>query len=230
RFPGQWFQIESGLSYNWHRHYDATTGRYSQADPLGFADGPSLYAYVGGNPIGRMDSSGLWCASSGGMTTCSYPGGPSFRLPTPAGFGDFTGKELLYHNYDVQVPIGNADPNCVLQSIINHPTPGNPSAATLSGTMNNATILGAPNPVTSYLTSDLNTGAQIVVNMTRNDSLLAWGYVARMVSNGMAHTYGEGTNWMQSDLITGPGFQEFMNKRVWADQMRSMVGQCGCGK
>ncbi len=35
RLPGQWFQLESGLAYNWHRHYDATTGRYTQPDPLG---------------------------------------------------------------------------------------------------------------------------------------------------------------------------------------------------
>jgi RHS repeat-associated protein len=34
RFPGQWFQLETGLAYNWHRHYDATTGRYAQPDPL----------------------------------------------------------------------------------------------------------------------------------------------------------------------------------------------------
>ena len=44
RFPGQYFLIESGLSYNWHRFYDPATGRYLQPDPLRFVDGPSLYA------------------------------------------------------------------------------------------------------------------------------------------------------------------------------------------
>ncbi|MEQ1713050.1 MAG: RHS repeat-associated core domain-containing protein, partial [Hyphomicrobium sp.] len=38
RFPGQWFQVESGLHYNWHRHYDPTIGRYTQPDPLVFVD------------------------------------------------------------------------------------------------------------------------------------------------------------------------------------------------
>ena len=35
RFPGQWFQSESGLHQNWMRDYDPTTGRYVEADPLG---------------------------------------------------------------------------------------------------------------------------------------------------------------------------------------------------
>jgi RHS repeat-associated protein len=59
RFPGQWFQIESGLHYNWHRHYDPTIGRYTQPDPLGFVDGPGLYSYVLGNPLTSIDLLGL---------------------------------------------------------------------------------------------------------------------------------------------------------------------------
>jgi RHS repeat-associated protein len=39
RFPGQWFQAESGLHQNWMRDYDPTTGRYLQAAPLGLVDG-----------------------------------------------------------------------------------------------------------------------------------------------------------------------------------------------
>ena len=43
RFPGQWFQSESGLHQNWMRDYDPTTGRYIEADPLGLVDGASVY-------------------------------------------------------------------------------------------------------------------------------------------------------------------------------------------
>ena len=58
RLPGQWFQIEDGLAYNWHRTYDPTIGRYTQADPLGFVDGPSVYGYAGGSPLMRVDPDG----------------------------------------------------------------------------------------------------------------------------------------------------------------------------
>jgi RHS repeat-associated protein len=58
RFPGQYFQIETGLAYNWHRTYDPVTGRYTQPDPLGFVDGPSVYAYAGSSPWMRTDRDG----------------------------------------------------------------------------------------------------------------------------------------------------------------------------
>jgi RHS repeat-associated protein len=58
RFPGQWFQSESGLHQNWMRDYDPTTGRYLQADPLGLIDGPSVYGYAKGNPGRWVDTRG----------------------------------------------------------------------------------------------------------------------------------------------------------------------------
>ncbi|MEQ1713459.1 MAG: RHS repeat-associated core domain-containing protein [Hyphomicrobium sp.] len=64
RFPGQWFQVESGLHYNWHRHYDPTIGRYTQPDPLGFVDGPSVFAYARNNPQRYVDNSGRNTTSS----------------------------------------------------------------------------------------------------------------------------------------------------------------------
>ena len=61
RFPGQWFQLEAGLHYNWWRHYDPTLGRYTQADPLSvnrLGVGPSLYAYAGNSPLMKTDPDG----------------------------------------------------------------------------------------------------------------------------------------------------------------------------
>lgn len=59
RFPGQWFQLESGLHYNWHRHYDTTTGRFVQPDPLGMPDGPSRGVYGKNSPLIQVDPKGL---------------------------------------------------------------------------------------------------------------------------------------------------------------------------
>jgi RHS repeat-associated protein len=59
RFPGQYFDDETGLHYNLFRYYDSDTGRYISADPAGIDGGLNLYAYVYNNPISNFDNYGL---------------------------------------------------------------------------------------------------------------------------------------------------------------------------
>ena len=99
RFPGQYFDLESGWNHNGFRNYLPDLGRYAEPDPLGMqgsarnyslntdrflleaplgfaGSGPNLYEYAGDNPIDFTDPLGLY----------SGPYGPQLGLfPMPWG-------------------------------------------------------------------------------------------------------------------------------------------------
>lgn len=78
-FPGQYYDAETALWYNWHRYYDASLGRYIQSDPIGLAGGINTYAYVEGKPLSRSDPYGLRPLTSCESTTLG-PYFPGFEL------------------------------------------------------------------------------------------------------------------------------------------------------
>jgi RHS repeat-associated protein len=59
RFPGQYFDTETGTHQNFWRDYDPTTGRYLQGDPVKFAGGMNFYIYALVSPLRYLDARGL---------------------------------------------------------------------------------------------------------------------------------------------------------------------------
>ena len=66
RFPGQYYDAETGYSHNGFRDYVPNWGRYLEADPIGIYDnqgtvnaGMNPYLYVGGDPMRSIDPWGL---------------------------------------------------------------------------------------------------------------------------------------------------------------------------
>ncbi|KAB2903111.1 MAG: hypothetical protein F9K35_03255 [Burkholderiaceae bacterium] len=81
RYPGQQWDAETNLAYNLHRYYDASTGRYVQADPIGLEGGWNRFGYVEGDPLGDVDPEGL--QSNGNLFSPFIPPDPYAPPPKP---------------------------------------------------------------------------------------------------------------------------------------------------
>ena len=69
RFPGQYYDRETGLHYNYYRDYEPGVGRYIESDPIGLKGGTNTFAYANQNPLVYIDSLGL-CPACGPNITC----------------------------------------------------------------------------------------------------------------------------------------------------------------
>ena len=78
RYPGQYFDKETKLHYNYFRDYEPQTGRYIQSDPIGLDGGWNRFGYVDGNPLSFIDPEGLLstaaCANPANAAACAAAG------------------------------------------------------------------------------------------------------------------------------------------------------------
>ena len=58
RFPGQYYDQETQLHYNYFRYYDPSLGRYITSDPIGLAGGVNTYGYAYQNSLKYIDPTG----------------------------------------------------------------------------------------------------------------------------------------------------------------------------
>jgi hypothetical protein len=206
------------------------------------ASGRTVYGYVGGNPLGGIDPTGRNCVAANGQVTCSTPYGTLPPFAQPSGWpSTMNSNSSFHHTYDIKVPLNGANKDCVMNGMINNPTPGSPSPATPQGTVNNATPTGAQNlfndldyvssfgsdsggynnsPVKSYV-MNLN-GSQVVVNVTLPGHPLFPGYVVRSIQGSNVSNYGEGNGWLQGSWSPLAG----SINGVWNGQTTGIT--CGC--
>jgi RHS repeat-associated protein len=97
RFPGQYYDGETGLHYNWHRDYKPELGRYVERDPIGFKGGINPYNYTN-NPVNWTDPFGLY--------DCTYDVSDHTMTCTPNNSGNPTFSSSDY------VSGNNLDPDC----------------------------------------------------------------------------------------------------------------------
>jgi RHS repeat-associated protein len=104
-FTGQRIDLETnGLYYYRARHYSPAWGRFLQPDPIGYAGGPNLYAYVGNDPLNAIDPSGLTDANTN-ATSFAYDGFDRLATITYP-------RQLSAFGYDAENPLTSraADP------------------------------------------------------------------------------------------------------------------------
>jgi RHS repeat-associated protein len=95
RFPGQQFDAETNLNYNYFRDYDPAVGRYVESDRIGLRGGLNTYNYAFFRPSQLVDPLGLQAISvpwlRPGVSTGGNVGWGSPTMPIP-NVGDQSGE------------------------------------------------------------------------------------------------------------------------------------------
>lgn len=83
RMPGQYFDAESSLHYNWNRYYNPAIGRYISSDPIGLEGGINTFLYAVASPVMNIDPDGQLVFAP----VLAWFGGAAASLPSAAAIG-----------------------------------------------------------------------------------------------------------------------------------------------
>ena len=159
RFPGQYYDAETGLHYNYFRDYDPGIGRYSQSDPIGLSGGLNLYDYVGADPLNYVDPDGqLRCKWVGPILHCEW------GTPVNPGIPD--------------LPKWATSPQTASGSSDNCPTPCNPPEGT------RCWVEGTGKPHAGYT----NHWDIYEMQRRRADNVCFWAYLGGKIGRGVLVT------------------------------------------
>jgi RHS repeat-associated protein len=106
RFPGQQFDIETNLNYNYLRDYDPVVGRFVQSDPAGLGGGLNTYWYADAAPAILIDPAGLSAAAIPLITPVVPPwvvGGAWVAGPAAAGWAGWQVGSDVYSAHGVWI-------------------------------------------------------------------------------------------------------------------------------
>lgn len=96
--PGQYFDSEAELHYNYFRDYEPGTGRYIESDPIGLWGGINTFSYVFNGPINWTDPSGLKVRMSVNPALSSDP--------SPAIVPDHKNENRTFHSFKTLLACG----------------------------------------------------------------------------------------------------------------------------
>jgi RHS repeat-associated protein len=105
RFPGQYFDQETGLHYNYFRDYDPEMGRYVESDPIRLVGGVNYYFYVDGSPTMFSDPLGLVKNTSGRWIEC----GKNCRIRIDKEFNEKTGEVKRHMHWECRGSVGDCE-------------------------------------------------------------------------------------------------------------------------
>ncbi|MFF1416136.1 RHS repeat-associated core domain-containing protein [Streptomyces sp. NPDC058280] len=209
RFPGQYFDPESGLHYNRYRHYDPESGRYVSPDPLGLLPAPNAFAYVD-NPTTWIDPLGL--------AGCPHEKGE--------------------HKHSVVLGV-NQEPafasNTLAKHLRENPENPDPGAHTYNGDAYKGVESGSPVWMTNVLSAimDRNTTLSVTLDGMPNSAGVKgnWNTPESIVDAfRTAVEAGAPFNLLHKDNWPGPGYGTAWEMKELAYAVRKYEGEAAWGE